>query len=57
MFSSYYICHSEVLDQLEIENFCKSLLISIRHSFSTKTLVTIVELYFCGISPEQLFQP
>ena len=55
MFSSYYICHPEVLDQLKIENFCKSLLISIRRSFSRKTLVTKVELYFCKISPAQLF--
>ena len=55
MFSSYYICHPEVLDQLEIEIFCKSLLISIRRSFSTKTLVTKVALYFCEISPVRLF--
>ena len=52
MFLIYYICHSQIVDHLETE---RSLLISFHHSFSTKALVTIVELYFYEIYSVRLF--
>ena len=57
MFLSYYVCHSKAVDHLEIDKLFNSLFSSVYHSFSTKTLDTIVELYFCRNSPVPLFQP
>ena len=54
MFLSYYICHSLVVDHLEIDKLFNSLFSSVHHSFSVET-VTIVELYFCQNFP--LFHP
>ena len=51
----YYICHSQVVGHLEIDKVFNSLFSSVHHSFSIKTLDTIVELYFCRNSPVPLF--
>ena len=60
MFLSYCTCHFQVyrlkcLDHLEIGKLFNSLFSSVLHSFNTKTLVTLVELYFCQNSPVPLF--
>ena len=55
MFLSYYISQPSVKDHLEIEKFLNSPFSSVHHSFNTKSLVPIVELYFCRNSPVQFF--
>ena len=60
MFLSYCTCHFQVyrlkcLDHLEIGKLFNLLFSSVLHSFNTKTLVTLAELYFCRNSPVPLF--